>query len=944
LSKKNDKQYPFSKLPPIAQMLVWLIVSHHRLPNFKGIDSAKYSEEYRPQLNDILMTINAEWGYQNQLDEKRLNACFDFPNGLLHKAVEWQKCLKKWASRLLEKQVLMQETLANGAWRVVLHHARLSLMLGDHFYSSCDKDAKWKTEINLYANTSRDTKKNLVPKQKLDEHLVRVCDYGLNISQYLSRFCNDMESAHDVIKLKQKSPTGYEWQDKAVSAIYKLRSIHNDVSKNGWFIVNMASTGCGKTIANAKIMRALSTDADSLRFILALGLRTLTLQTGDEYRNNIGLANDELAVLIGSSVVMALHNENKQNQQKDKFSLEDEGAESSEELLKEDLDDYEIPQGSPTADFLNALIPMREKTAKSIEKNKAFLYKPVLACTIDHIIAATETTRGGQYILPCLRLLSSDLVIDEVDDFDGQDLVAIGRLIHLAGMLGRKVMISSATIPPALAEGFFNVYQEGWRLHQQFMQAPQVIHVAWVDEFRTNISTKNTHEQVLKNNQEYQSEHQSFVLERVKSLQNQPIKRKARIIRFAEYQTKKLNQVQVEQATHAYFNLIQATITELHQQHQSIDPISKKRVSFGVVRMANITPCIALTQHLLNADWQSGSTPKVMAYHSRQVLLLRHEQEKHLDQVLKRKEKAGEIAAPFKNPVIREHIDGAITDDIIFILVATPVEEVGRDHDFDWAIIEPSSFRSIIQLAGRVKRHRDQEVTQPNIAIMQYNLKAIKNDINTAAFTRPGYEPTQKQKVLKFKNIDSLLNESAINHAINAIPRILADEPLEPTSQLADLEHQVLEYKLNGYDQQGHKFLQAWLSEAWWLTAMPPVSNRFRDSAPDDAIYYCWHQGELGFYQKTERLEWAKCGEMLGIRHASQLNQIESSRLWLNRDYEAILKSRCEIEPEQVLNEELRKILEKESKRFGEVTIPKPKEGRSSEYFYSDNFGLFCKK
>ena len=425
-----------------------LIVSHHRLPNLQSDDLTKYSEVCRPQLKDILESITFEWGYKNLSDDMRLSACFDFPQGLLNNAVQWQRSLKKWSSRLLEQQVLVQEVLSNDAWRVVLHHARLSLMLGDHFYTSCDKDTKWQTNIALYANTTRDPNKNLAPKQKLDEHLVRVSDFGLKVSQSLSRFSHDMESAHDVIKLKQKSPTGYEWQDKAVVAISQLRSKQNDIAKNGWFIVNMASTGCGKTIANAKIMRALSADADSLRFILALGLRTLTLQTGDEYRDNIGLANDELAVLIGSSAVMTLHNEAKQNQQKDEFSLEDEGAESSEELLTEELvkDDYEIPQDSPTADFLNALIPISNTEDKAKvsqkKKNKAFLYKPVLACTIDHIIAATETTRGGRYILPCLRLLSSDLVIDEVDDFDGQDLVAIGRLIHLAGMLGRKVMIS----------------------------------------------------------------------------------------------------------------------------------------------------------------------------------------------------------------------------------------------------------------------------------------------------------------------------------------------------------------------------------------------------------------------------------------------------------------------------------------------------------------------
>ena len=89
------------------------------------------------------------------------------------------------------------------------------------------------------------------------------------------------------------------------------------------------------------------------------------------------------------------------------------------------------------------------------KKHKQFLHAPVLTCTIDYIIKATEITRGGRYILPTLRLMSSDLVIDEIDDFDNQDLIAIGRLIHLAGMLGRKVMISSATIPPDLAEGYF---------------------------------------------------------------------------------------------------------------------------------------------------------------------------------------------------------------------------------------------------------------------------------------------------------------------------------------------------------------------------------------------------------------------------------------------------------------------------------------------------------
>jgi CRISPR-associated endonuclease/helicase Cas3 len=96
-----------------------------------------------------------------------------------------------------------------------------------------------------------------------------------------------------------------------VKGIQQFIQKNEGVEKQGWFIVNMASTGKGKTIANAKIMQALSKDGQSLRYILALGLRTLTLQTGDSYRHDIGLSNDELAVLIGSKAVQELHHQKK---------------------------------------------------------------------------------------------------------------------------------------------------------------------------------------------------------------------------------------------------------------------------------------------------------------------------------------------------------------------------------------------------------------------------------------------------------------------------------------------------------------------------------------------------------------------------------------------------------------------------------------------------------
>ena len=62
-----------------------------------------------------------------------------------------------------------------------------------------------------------------------------------------------------------------------------------------------------------------------------------------------------------------------------------------------------------------------------------------------------------------LRLMSSDLVLDEPDDFGIEDLPALSRLVHWAGLLGSRVLLSSATLPPALVEGLFLAYLDGFR-------------------------------------------------------------------------------------------------------------------------------------------------------------------------------------------------------------------------------------------------------------------------------------------------------------------------------------------------------------------------------------------------------------------------------------------------------------------------------------------------
>ena len=926
--KNSDQSKVLDQLPPLAQLVAWLVVSHHRLPNLKDDKLLKaYAAEPTNHIAELFELIEADWGYQNKFEEKeyqqRLKLCFEFEQGLLTQSVEWTKLIKKWSSRLLQESQVSEQIFIDGSWRVILHHARLCLMLGDHYYSSCQADKTWKTNLTLVANTDPLTKQ---AKQYLDEHLVRVSDNAMRVAQSLSRLADDMESAYDIQKLKKKSPQGFEWQDQAVKGIQQFIQKNETARKQGWFIVNMASTGKGKTIANAKIMQALSKDGGSLRYILALGLRTLTLQTGDSYRHDIGLGNDELAVLIGSKAVQELHHKNTKNDQKDEINIEEIGSESLEELLENELDYDAMPQ----ADFMNALFPKHQE-----QRNKAFLYKPVLTCTIDHMMAATETKRGGKYILPSLRLSSSDLVIDEVDDFNGQDLIAIARLIHLAGMLGRKVMISSATIPPALAEGFFNAYQQGWSLYCAFKKLKNTDAVAmWVDEFKTKIQTIDS-SQAMEATQQFKHLHHSFIELRADALNKQNVKHKAYIVDCADLVAEKEVHRLDQSLQSQYFERIKQNVEQLHLDHHTIDIQTGKKVSFGVVRVANIPPCVALTQYLLNAEWSKSITPRVMAYHSRQVLLLRSEQERHLDQVLKRKEKREEQPAAFSNEVIRQHLDSTDDEHVIFILVATPVEEVGRDHDFDWAIVEPSSYRSIIQLAGRVLRHRklEHDIQKPNIALLQYNLRGLRKA--KVAFEKPGFEVNNDKFKLQTKNLTELLEITASDFIINAIPRIKANQPLQAVKKLADLEHAVMIDALTSYNKVGAKPLNAWLTQKWFLTALPQRFTSFRQSSPNIQLFAVLKNQKLEFSIKDDFGKYINRNGFYNIHHI-QLNELENKRLWLNRNYYDIL---CRLALDNSgENEDIEEKIESLSKRYGEIMLPEYDENKN--LIYSEHFGL----
>ena len=183
--------------------------------------------------------------------------------------------------------------------------------------------------------------------------------------------------------------------------------------------------------------------------------------------------------------------------------------------------------------------------------------------------------------------------------------------------------------------------------------------------------------------------------------------------------------------------------------------------------------------------------------------------EHRLDTVLDRRRKNTTDPDPvFALPQVRQALSAHAETDHLFIVLGSPVTEVGRDHDYDWAVVEPSSMRSLIQLAGRVRRHRPEPITTRNVLVLDTNLRALeRKNANEAAYCRPGFELDQRpvgastdDKLrhpnfhLRSHRLSELLSDLVDANGrwpLDARPRLRLPEgrPIDPTRKLIDLEH-----------------------------------------------------------------------------------------------------------------------------------------------------------
>lgn len=862
----------FPHLPPIAHIVAWLIISHHKLPNLRKEEAKKYSTTSPDSFEKALSYVKSEWGYRRSASETAR-----FSRGLLEDCEEWKRILRNWAEKALKEKENILALIESASLRPLAQFMRLSLMLGDYQVSSASSDEKWKG--TLYANT-----KNNHPDQKLDEHLVAVSKSALSVAQWLPNAELGMESVQNVLQLQLASPAKFAWQDRVVEIITASRQKQKTT---GWFVVNIASTGCGKTFANAKIMRALSKDGDSLRYTLALGLRSLTLQTGEEYRRKIGLTDMDMAVLVGDSGEQNLE------------TIEEEDENWQEELLLSDMDYSERMPNK----FLSVFFDSSHKGGK----NEAFISKPVVVATIDHIIAATETIKGGRWILPFLRLATADLVIDEVDDFSQNDLYAIARLVHLAGMLSRNVCISSATIPPDLAKALFISYFEGKKLC-----GPASVLALWCDEFAAESAL------ITENTSVFEERHKLFAEKHAEKITAMPQRRKAVVV---DCQNSGFDAKQ-------YFAVIRDTAKDLHNKFSF--EAEGKHVSIGFVRFANINPCVACTRFLLNTEWDEDTDVRVMSYHSRYPRLLRYKKEQYIDMLLNRE---GEWMKKvfLQDRIAVDHIRQSSARNLLFIVVTTPALEIGRNVDFDYGIFEPSSMRSSIQAAGRVLRHRDIEnLPSPNIAILRYNIKALQGEV--PAFSRPGYETNGKYS-LNSHDLMEIIPVEKIKEGLNSSFRVRKPMSLTPEMSLVDLEHYVMEEFANS---SGGFSMKSWTVNYWWATGLAQSYRRFREGDSQIEVCLCYGaKDSLGVYEKTPRGEYVEKTAVYNIQFIP-LSEQEKERLWLHLDYEELLGTLAE--KEIGVNQEL--AMKELTKRHGKASIYASSKAGIPLY-YNDDLGFF---
>lgn len=833
---------------PLFSSLLWLVLTHHKLPD------GRYEEE-----DDGSIIFERDKGFfgSNEKADKQRSITFNSDKNMPWQDSGWRQSVAKKTGELcylLQEQTpsLAQPCKADDLKIAIAHIVRPFLVLGDY---QASKNSQLYLKPNRHQICFANTQEGKLA-DPLAIHIHKVERQANRCFRVLMAYQANMDFqtvTQDKLspvlsqkrKLDQCAPA-FRWQEDSCQRIRKEHG--NGIQDSGFFGILAAKTGAGKTLAAARIMSVLSKE---LRFSLALGLRSLTLQAGDDCKNLMGFKQNEFAVMVGSKTKQALF---EYQQTKDKQDTAKEGT-SNEGIA----DDDEVVFGDTGS--------LGESFPALSEKELKILATAVLISTVDHIISPTDGRRSKSTLMS-LRLMTSDLVLDEVDSYSADDLVALGKLVYLTGLYGRKVLLVSATLPPGIAVNFYRAYQAGFAHYRLMNAIEKPIFCAWFsDQYQfSQLKRCETVEQ-------YQKDHALFSGHVAQHLSEQPAKRLAELLDISACSSEQ-----------ALFECVLQRCFSLHRHHHVIDAATNARVSIGLVRWNNTKPCVAFTHHLLERKNEAADLPfKVICYHAKLLPIVLLDIETFCQQALKR-----QTDSLTEHPIVKQALGQS--QDLVIIIATTSIIEVGRDFDFDWGVFEPQSTRSIIQTAGRILRHRDKAVDTANVAVLSTSYRGLFND-NQPGYSYPGVEtPTNRYLcTLSSRQVLDLFDFAAMQQGINAQWSLLTPEKAQ--AEISFQEHQSLQPYLE--QDEEYRDLKHWLDNAeMHLHGYHSQENIFRKGLYKEGLYL-FRKLEIEETKVTLTHQWQwLCENRTCDYSVHELDPPNQDRLLLEIDEE---KALCEL-------------------------------------------------
>ncbi|MEO5364533.1 MAG: hypothetical protein H7838_13045, partial [Magnetococcus sp. DMHC-8] len=556
-------------LPMALRLTAWLIATHHRLPD------AEMVLQSIPEQGLFTLTWHV------QADRLPGNVTLD-------RRVITDTLVDHTRRLLLDiLKTGTGEGLDDGP--ATTAYGRLALILADRHVSRQGFERSWHDGIRplsteLCANyqlaaglagVDADLQEKHRPAQALAVHLLKVGEYApvaLSDLFDLREWGPSLPTAGLPRLLRAPAPERYRWQNRAVEAVKAQRR-----PQAGFFGELIAGTGAGKTRAAARLLAATG---ERLRYSLCLPLRSLTLQAGHDYRRDLGLNTLEVITVIGSGAILDLYQQRHPGH-------------GSESALSDSGLAVDITDTQDRSTLKGKLPDGIWKYVRDDRDAAHFLASPIVVSTIDQLMAVADARRTA-HLLPALRLASADLILDEIDGYDATDQIAIGRLVFLAGVFGRKVIIASATLSQPHAEGLFHAYAAGFAAHARFHGLPLQIDVGLFADAGQQATVWAGEEEGS-----YPRQTTLFRQAMVGELRQRPPVRIGTILPHLPIPASDWN---------ALFESIRTAARTVHQHHHVIEPRTRKRLSSVLVRLAHIRSCVGLARWLAKPNSSNRPT------------------------------------------------------------------------------------------------------------------------------------------------------------------------------------------------------------------------------------------------------------------------------------------------------------------------------------------------